>query len=160
MKSSSTITNKKLKKGLVCSAFDLLHAGHMLMLEDAKNHCEVLVAGLQIDPSITDIAYRGQKKNKPILSVEEREILLKGIRYVDEIFIYTDEPDLYTKIKDLGPHIRILGSDWKGREATGQELADVLYYHERTHSYSTSSLRERVALFQDMVVPIKDSPSR
>lgn len=159
MKSPVIATEKKLR-GLVCSAFDLLHAGHMLMLEDAKNHCDILVAGLQVDPSVTDVAYRGQKKDKPVLSVKERGILLKGIRYIDEVFVYTDEPDLYIKIKNFGPHIRILGSDWRERKATGQEFADIIYYHERTHDYSTSSLRKRITSFQEIVVPMKDTPSR
>jgi len=130
--------------GLVCSAFDLLHAGHMLMLKDAKAQCDFLVAGLQIDPSVTEAAYRGKKKECPVLSLDERRVLLEGTRYIDEIFIYTDEPDLHRIVKNLGPHIRILGSDWRGKYATGQEFADRVYYHERTHDYSTTNLKERI----------------
>jgi len=135
-----------MKKGLVCSAFDLLHAGHMLMLKDAKAHCDHLVVGLQIDPSITDASYRGKKKNPPLMSLDERRIMLEGIKYVDEIFVYADEPDLLEKIKKLGPHIRILGSDWEGKHATGQEYAGEIYYHKRTHDYSTTALREKLRL--------------
>lgn len=138
------VKNQSSIKGLVCSAFDLLHAGHMLMLKDARRHCDFLVVGLQIDPSVTDSSYRGKKKHKPILSVDERTILLEGIRYIDEIFIYTDEPDLLKRIKTIGPHLRILGSDWCGKYATGQEFADDIYYHKRTHPYSTTALRRRV----------------
>lgn len=133
-----------MKKGLVCSAFDLLHAGHMLMLKDAKEHCDFLIAGLQIDPSVTDASYRGKKKDSPILSLEERKIILEGIRYVDEIFVYSDEPALLESIKELGSHIRILGSDWKGKYATGEELAEEVYYHERTHNYSTTDIKKRI----------------
>src|SRR5258708_2766842 len=132
------------KKGLVASAFDLLHAGHVLMLKDAKAHCDHLVAGLQIDPSITEASYRGKKKPPPILSLSERRIILESIKYIDEIFVYVDEPDLYEHIKNLGPHVRILGSDWKEKHATGQELADEIYYHERDHNYSTSNLKRRI----------------
>ena len=131
-------------KGLVASAFDLLHAGHMLMLEDAKRHCDYLVAALQIDPSVTNASYRGKRKQRPLLSLAERKILLSGIRYVDEIIIYADEPDLLEIVKELGPHVRILGSDWRGKYATGQELASEIYYHKRTHHYSTTELRERI----------------
>ena len=133
-----------MKKGLACSAFDLLHAGHMLMLKDAKAHCDHLIVGLQVDPSVTPASYRGKKKDSPVLSLEERRIMLEGIRYIDEIFVYTDESDLYENITRLGSHVRILGSDWKGRHATGEELADEIYYHERSNGYSTSSLKKRI----------------
>jgi glycerol-3-phosphate cytidylyltransferase len=133
-----------LKKGLVCSAFDLLHAGHMLMLKDAKAHCDFLILGLQIDPSVTGKLYRGKKKPSPVMSIEERMIILEGIKYIDEIFVYADESDLLEAIKALGPHIRILGSDWEGKQATGQDYADEIYYHKRNHDFSTSNLREKI----------------
>lgn len=133
-----------MKKGLVCSAFDLLHAGHMLMLKDAKDHCDYLIVGLQIDPSITEAKYRGKKKSPPLMTLDERRVMLEGIKYVDEIFVYADEPDLYEVIRNLGPHIRILGSDWKEKVVTGQEFAEEIYYHERNHSYSTTTLRDKL----------------
>lgn len=136
--------NADMKKGLVCSAFDLLHAGHMLMLKDAKAHCDYLVAGLQIDPSVTDASYRGKKKDSPILSLEERKIILDATKYIDEVFIYADEPELFEILKNMGPHIRILGSDWRDKHATGQELATEVYYHERTHNYSTTDIKKRI----------------
>ena len=114
------------------------------MLKDARKHCDFLIAGLQIDPSITNASYRGKKKDKPIMTLAERQILLHGIKYIDEIFVYSDEPDLYSVIKNLGPHIRILGSDWKNKYATGQEFASEIYYHERSHDYSTTNLKKRV----------------
>ncbi|MFC1731433.1 adenylyltransferase/cytidyltransferase family protein [candidate division KSB1 bacterium] len=138
------MTETQIKKGLVCSAFDILHAGHMLMLKDAKAHCDFLIVGLQIDPSITDQSYRGKKKESPIMDLKERKIILEGIKYIDEIFVYADEPDLLKAIKKLGPHIRILGSDWEGKHVTGQEHATEVYYHKRDHDYSTSNLRERI----------------
>jgi glycerol-3-phosphate cytidylyltransferase len=76
-----------MKKGFTCSAFDLCHAGHVLMLKDAKEHCDYLIVGLQDDPSGTDSSYRGKKKNRPIMSVAERRIILEGIRYVDEVIV-------------------------------------------------------------------------
>ena len=133
-----------MKKGLVCSAFDLLHAGHMLMLKDARAQCDYLVVGLQVDPSVTDASYRGKKKNPPLMSLDERRVMLEGIKYIDEIFVYNDEPELENIIKNLGPHVRILGSDWKGKHATAEEYADTVYYHERRHDYSTTALREKL----------------
>ena len=134
-----------MRRGLVCSAFDLLHAGHMLMLKDARSTCDHLIAGLQIDPSATEASYRGKKKNPPIMSLRERMIVLQGVRYVDEIFVYNHEPILHAIIEKLGPHVRILGDDWQGRYATGQEFADEIVYHIRNHSYSTTELRKRIA---------------
>ncbi len=135
--------NEKIT-GLVCSSFDLLHAGHMLMLKDAKGHCHKLVVGLQIDPSVTDASYRGKKKQTPILSIDERRIILDGIKYIDEVFEYETEEDLYEIIKSLEPHLRILGSDWEGKHATAQEFADGIYYHKRNHDYSTTRIKERI----------------
>lgn len=131
--------------GLVCSSFDLLHAGHVLMLKDAKEHCQKLVVGLQVDPSVTDSSYRGKKKQTPILSMDERRIILQGIKYIDEIFEYRTEEDLYEIIKNLEPHVRILGSDWEDKLATAQEFADDIYYHKRNHDYSTTRIKERIA---------------
>lgn len=114
------------------------------MLKDARAHCDYLIAGLQIDPSITSADYRGKQKNSPVMSLEERKIMLEGTKYIDEIFVYTDESELFNIIKSLGPHVRILGSDWKDKHATAQEFADELYYHERAHNYSTTELRQRI----------------
>ncbi len=133
-----------MKIGLVCSAFDMLHAGHMLMLKDAKDHCDVLIAGLQVDPSVTHASYRGKIKEQPILSLEERRIILEGTRYIDKIFEYDTEENLFEIIRNLEPHIRILGSDWRGKHATGQEFAQTMYYHERTHGYSTTEIKRRI----------------
>ena len=132
------------KVGIACSAFDLLHAGHMLMLKDCKEYCNYLIAGLQVDPSVTDISYRGKIKNPPVMSLKERLIILEGVKYIDEIFIYTTEEDLHQRLKEIFHHVRILGSDWEGKYATGQEFAKKIVYHERKHNYSTTELRERV----------------
>ena len=89
-------------KGFTCSCFDLLHAGHILMLKDAKEQCDYLIVGLQTDPTIDR-----PEKNKPIQSFEERKIQLEAVKYVDEIFIYETEKDLLKKILDINPDIRI-----------------------------------------------------
>lgn len=116
----------------------------MLMFKDAAAQCDFLIVCLQTDPSDTPAEYRGKKKNKPIMSVEERRIILEGIRYVDEIHTYHTEDDLLELMLTLDYDIRILGSDWKGKYATGQEYAKEIYYHTRSHNYSTTELRERI----------------
>ena len=139
------ITKKKI--GFTCSTFDLFHAGHYLMLKDAKDQCEILIVGLQTDPTI-DKEYRvttgGKNKNKPVQGFEERKIQIEGCKYVDHVIPYSTEEELLSLLKELKPDIRILGSDWKGKEFTGNELDITIHWHNRDHDYSTSNLRKRV----------------
>ena len=126
--------------GFTCSCFDLLHAGHILMLQDAKRHCDKLIVGLQTDPTID----RPDTKNKPIQSLEERQIQLEAVRYVDEVFIYDTEEELYKKLLFINPDVRILGSDYIDKSFTGDNLDIEIYYHERKHNYSTTNLRKKI----------------
>jgi len=127
------------KIGFTCSCFDFLHAGHSIMLEDAKRNCDILVVGLQTDPTIDR-----DTKNKPIQSYTERLIMLKSIRYVDYVVKYTTEDDLINILKYMKPDVRILGSDWIGHNYTGVELDIPIYFHERAHDYSSSNLRKKI----------------
>ena len=127
------------KVGFVASCFDLLHAGHCLMLKDAKEQCDYLIAALHVDPS-TERNY----KNKPIQSLEERRIQLESIKYVDQIELYETEEDLLFILNKIKPNIRILGSDYKNKDFTGMELESKVYYHERNHNWSTTDLRIRI----------------
>ncbi len=133
-----------MKIGFTCGAFELCHAGHIMMLEEAKSVCDYLIVGLQTDPSID----RPDTKKKPIQSIEERKKVLSAIKFVDEITIYEREADLYDLLKNgvNGKKIdlRILGADWKGRHFTGDDLPIPVYFNKRTHNYSTSELRRRV----------------
>ena len=132
--------NNKQIIGFTCSCFDLLHAGHMLMLKDAKEQCDYLVVGLQTDPTID----RPSLKNNPIQSLKEREIVLEGNKYIDEIVIYSSEKELYELLKKIKPDIRILGSDYINKDFTGKNLNIKIYYHNRNHNYSTTNLRKRI----------------
>ena len=127
------------KIGFTCGAFDLMHAGHMVMLEDAKSVCDKLIVAIQSDPSIDR-----QFKNRPVQSFEERIIMVEGCKYVDEIVLYHTEEDLLKILKDIEPDIRILGSDYRNKTYTGQDLPIEIYYHNRKHGWSSSALRERV----------------
>lgn len=138
------MTLQKKKIGFTCGAFDLCHAGHMIMFEDCKEVCDYLIVGLQTDPSV-DYDYRDKVKNCPVMLLEERKIILKGIKYIDEIFIYSTENDLYEKLKNLKYDVRILGIDWKGKKYTGWDLPHTPFFHKRDHSFSTTELRKRVA---------------
>ena len=127
--------------GFTCSCFDLLHAGHILMLKDAKEQCDKLIVGLQTDPTLDR-----PEKNKPIQTLRERKIQLEAVKYVDDIFVYDTEEELYHLLKLINPDIRILGSDYEdGRYYTGQELNIPIYFHERNHNYSSSNLRKKIS---------------
>ena len=129
-----------MKIGFTCSCFDLLHAGHILMLQDAKSRCDKLIVGLQTDPSID----RPLTKNKPIQSLRERKIQLEAVRYVDDIFVYETESDLIDLLKLVKPNVRILGSDYKDEKFTGDDLNIPIYYHERDHNYSSTNIRKKL----------------
>jgi glycerol-3-phosphate cytidylyltransferase len=141
---------KDLKKeghkiGMVTSAFDCLHAGHVAMLSEAKNHCDYLIAALQTDPTID----RPDSKNVPVQSIVERQIQLSATRYVDEIVVYQTEKDLEDLLLILPVDVRILGVEYADIEFTGKEICKKrgieIIYNSRDHSFSSSSLRRRIA---------------
>ena len=132
------LDNKK-KIGFTCGSFDLLHAGHAMMLEEAKSYCDYLVVAIQSDPTLDR-----KTKNKPVQSYEERITMLRAIRYVDEITYYDTENDLYELLKRIKPDVRVIGADWKGKEYTGHDLDIPVVFNSRNHGYSTSELRRRV----------------
>lgn len=129
--------------GITFSCFDLLHAGHVCMLEEAKRHCDYLIAALQTDPTIDR-----PEKNKPVQSIVERQIQLAGIKYVDEIVTYQTEDDIIDLLLTLPVNVRIIGEDYKGKDFTGKELCIQqkikIIYNSRKHSFSTTTLRERL----------------
>ena len=133
-------TRWNMKVGFTCGAFDVLHTGHVLMLEEAKSVCDYLIVGVQSDPNIDR-----SSKNKPVQSYDERIITVQAIKYVDEIVLYNTEDDLVNLLKRLKPDIRILGADWQGKKYTGWELPIEPYFNSRNHGYSSSSLRKRIA---------------
>ena len=133
------------KIGITFSTFDLLHAGHIAMLAEAKNHCDYLIAGLQTDPTID----RPNTKNKPIQSVVERQIQLASCRFVDEVVVYSTEQDLIDLLLILPVDVRILGVEYQSQDFTGRkegsEKGIEHVFNSRDHSFSSSSLRKRVA---------------
>ena len=133
------------KIGITFSTFDLLHAGHVAMLSEAKNHCDYLICGLQTDPTID----RPDTKNKPIQSIVERQIQLAACRYVDEVVVYQTEQDLIDLLLILPVDVRILGVEYAEKEFTGRwegsERGIELVFNSLDHSFSSSSLRKRVA---------------
>ena len=129
--------------GFTASAFDLLHAGHVQMLREAKEQCDYLMVGLQTDPTLdrTD-------KNPPVQTIVERYTQLKGIEYVDEIIPYGTEQDLEDILTMYHIHVRIIGEEYRDGEFTGKDICNRIgidiYFNKRNHRFSTSDLRKRV----------------
>lgn len=127
--------------GFTCSSFDLLHAGHVAMLAEAKSMCEFLVVALQTDPTIDR-----PQKNKPVQSVFERWVQLQGLSYVDMIIPYATEQDLLDLLHVVMPDIRFVGEEYRGLPHTGSDIEGIhIHYNSRKHSFSSSELRSRVA---------------
>jgi len=140
---------RKLKEdgkriGITFSTFDMLHAGHIAMLAEAKNHCDYLIAGLQTDPTID----RPDTKNRPVQSIVERQIQLAACRYVDEVVVYQTEQDLIDLLLILPVDVRVLGVEYADKEYTGKHECAIrgveCIFNRRDHSFSSSGLRSRV----------------
>jgi glycerol-3-phosphate cytidylyltransferase len=125
--------------GITASCFDLFHAGHVLMLQEAREQCDRLVVALQTDPTIDR-----PEKNKPVQSVFERWVQLEGCKYVDTIIPYTTEEDLLNILKSYDWDVRIIGSEYCGKEFTGHDLDIEIYYNSRRHDFSTTNLRKKI----------------
>jgi len=139
------MTSKKGIVGITVGAFDLCHCGHIRMFKEAKEVCDWLIVGVQADPSVTPASYRGKKKNRPIMSVEERMEILEANKYIDELFVYQTEADLLKHLKKISWDVRIIGEDWRGKHFTGWDIGEgKIYYNSRKHNFSTSELRRRV----------------
>jgi len=133
--------NKKI--GITCSTFDLFHAGHVIMLEEAKRQCDYLIAAIQVDPTIDR-----KSKNRPVQSIIERQIQVSACKHVDEIIVYSTEKELEDIFMALPIDVRILGEEYKDTEYTGKEICMKrgieLHFNKRDHFFSSSDLRQRV----------------
>ena len=134
----------KMRYGITFSTFDLLHAGHIQMLREAKDQCDYLICGLQMDPSLDR-----KEKNAPVQTVVERYTQLKGVRYVDEIIPYMCEKDVEDILSMYDIDVRILGEEYREKDFTGKDICKKrniqLYFNKRDHRFSSSDLRKRVA---------------
>jgi glycerol-3-phosphate cytidylyltransferase len=137
-----------MKVGITFSTFDLLHAGHVKMLEEAKRQCDYLIVGLQLDPSLNR-----PDKNSPSQTIIERYIQLKGCKYIDEIVPYVSEQDLVDILRTFKLDVRIIGEEYKEMPFTGKDYCKQkgieIYYNKRDHRFSSSGLRKQVKLAED-----------
>ena len=128
-----------MKTGFTCSTFDLFHAGHIMMLKEARTQCDYLIVGLQTDPTIDR-----PEKNKPIQGIFERYVQLQACKYVDEVVVYATEKELLDVLQSYPIDVRILGDEYASKSFTGDNLDMELYFNRREHSFSTTELRQRV----------------
>jgi glycerol-3-phosphate cytidylyltransferase len=133
--------NKRI--GITCSTFDLFHAGHVIMLEEAKRQCDYLIAAIQVDPTLDR-----STKNKPVQSIIERQIQVSACKHVDEIIVYSTEKELEDIFMALPIDIRIMGEEYRDVDYTGKEICEKrkiqIYFNKRDHFFSSSDLRLRV----------------
>jgi len=133
-----------MKVGFTCSTFDLLHAGHVQMLKDAKEECDYLIVGLQTDPTLD----RPDTKKRPIQTLVERSIQLKAVRYVDDVIPYETEKDLEDILQMYNISVRIIGEEYQGKNFTGKDICVKkhikIVYNKREHRFSSTDLRERI----------------
>jgi glycerol-3-phosphate cytidylyltransferase len=129
--------------GFTCSTFDLLHAGHILMLAECKTICDYLIVAVQSDPTID----RPDVKNKPVQSIVERYVQLSAVKFIDEIIVYDTEKDLEDLLMFLPINVRIIGEEYKDKEFTGKQICEdrgiKIWYNSRNHRFSSSELRKR-----------------
>ena len=129
--------------GFTCSTFDLLHAGHILMLAECKQICDYLIVGVQSDPTID----RPETKNRPVQSIVERYVQLSAVKFVDQIIVYNTEKDLEDMLMFLPISVRIIGEEYKDKDFTGKQICEdrgiKIWYNSRTHRFSSSELRQR-----------------
>jgi glycerol-3-phosphate cytidylyltransferase len=129
--------------GFTCSTFDLLHAGHILMLAECKQICDYLIVGVQSDPTVD----RPGTKNKPVQSIVERYVQLSAVKFVDQIIVYNTEKDLEDMLMFLPITVRIIGEEYKDKDFTGKQICEdrgvKVWYNSRNHRFSSSELRQR-----------------
>lgn len=130
-----------MRKGIIAGNFDVIHPGYVRFFKDAKeNACDWLIIALHVDPTI-----ERPNKAKPILNAEERTEILMSLEYVDEVMYYNTEKELEDLLMSVEGHIRVIGSDYLGKDFTGKESADYIYYHNRNHNWSTTRFKTEIA---------------
>lgn len=128
--------------GFACGVFDLFHAGHVLMLQECKQHCDYLIVAVNSAANIDYSINPGKKA--PVYSLEERKLILESVRFIDEVIVYSNEDELLEILKSRKIDIRFLGDDYRGRRITGESLNIPVHYTNRSHGISTSGVRSKI----------------
>ena len=139
------MSDKKIT-GFIAGCFDIIHPGYIMMIEDARRVCNNIVVALHEDPSI-----ERDSKYKPINSVKDREMVLMSLKGVDEVVHYKTEEGLVDLLKQIEPDYRVMGTDYKGKKFTGDDLGIKTYWHERNHTHSYSNLRNKIRDYHEVI---------
>ena len=126
--------------GVIAGNFDVIHPGYIYMFDECKEHCDILLLLLHEDPSIERM-----EKIKPILSLNERIMILSSMKQIDKIITYKTEADLYNILKEKQIDIRFLGDDYKEKSFTGDDLNIPIHYLDRSHGWSTTKFKKLIA---------------
>jgi len=132
-----------MKKGFVCGVFDMYHAGHVMMLQECRQHCDYLIVALNTAENINPMI--NPDKKPPLFSIDERVLIMDSCKYVDEVQVYNSEDELLTLMTNSSLNIRFLGDDYRGKQITGSELDIPIYYTDRSHGLSTSAYKKRLS---------------
>ena len=132
------ITNQTT--GVVAGCFDVIHPGYIYLFNECKKHCDILLLLLHEDPSV-----ERKQKLKPVLSLQERILILLSLSQVDDIICYKTEAELLRLLREQKIDIRFLGDDYQGKEFTGMELNIPIHYLDRSHGWSTTKYKELIA---------------
>ena len=131
-----------MKRGFACGVFDMFHAGHVLMLQECKQHCDYLIVAVNKAENISKSI--NPDKKPPLYSLEERKLILRACRYIDEVVEYNSEEELLNLLQTMNIHVRFLGDDYKNKPITGQDLNIEIYYTNRSHGLSTSLYKQKL----------------
>lgn len=131
-----------MKVGFACGVFDLFHAGHVMMLEECKQHCDYLIVALNEATHYSPTINPG--KREPIYSLEERKLILSNSKYIDQVLTYRNEDELLEIMSSNNINIRFLGDDYRNKPITGDHLNIEIYYTNRDHGISTTQILERI----------------
>ena len=126
--------------GVIAGNFDVIHPGYVYMFDECKKHCDILLLLLHDDPSI-----ERPEKIKPILDLNERNMILSSLKQIDRIITYQIESDLYDILKAEQIDIRFLGDDYKNKAFTGDDLGIPIHYLDRSHGWSTTKFKKMIA---------------
>jgi glycerol-3-phosphate cytidylyltransferase len=129
-----------MRIGVIAGNFDVIHPGYIHMFNECKKYCNYLIVLLHEDPT-----NERPEKLKPILSVEERLLILYSLKQVNLVMTYKTEAELYDILDEMNPDVRFLGDDYIGKPFTGNDLDILIHYLNRDHGWSTTKYKQLIA---------------
>ena len=139
LRTSGRITpNPIMKKVFVNGTFDILHMGHLELLEFAKSLGDFLIVAIDSDRRVKEL----KGPARPINTEYERKQMLEAIRWVDRVYVFDSDAELVSYISDCD--LMVKGSDYRGRPIVGQDVCPEIVFFERLEDYSSSKKIEDI----------------